>query len=200
MVKYNPAYKSGNYQATATPLPSDPTADVESPRPAESVRPARAAQPKTPARPATTKPARSARSARQSVPQPEPEDESEEDAEGEADEDEEEDEGDGQEDEDPSSARRARRGPGRPPKNPVAHAKKVASRPPAGKADHHYENVPFKGLSFQQAQEKVIEEMIRKKDDRYIIPRLAPTLRSDADRTSATSTTTRPSCTCPLGA
>jgi hypothetical protein len=32
------------------------------------------------------------------------------------------------------------------------------------KADHDYEGVPYKGLSFQQAQEKIVEELIRKQD------------------------------------
>ena len=32
------------------------------------------------------------------------------------------------------------------------------------KADHEYEGLPYKGLSFQQAQEKIVEELIRKPD------------------------------------
>jgi hypothetical protein len=32
------------------------------------------------------------------------------------------------------------------------------------KADHEYEGVPYKGLTFQQAQEKIVEELIRKPD------------------------------------
>ena len=32
---------------------------------------------------------------------------------------------------------------------------------PSARPDHQYENVPYKGLSFQQAQEKVVEEMLR---------------------------------------
>lgn len=32
------------------------------------------------------------------------------------------------------------------------------------KADHEYEGVPYKGLSFQQAQEKIVEELIRRPD------------------------------------
>ncbi|KAK1755277.1 Bromodomain-containing protein [Echria macrotheca] len=33
-----------------------------------------------------------------------------------------------------------------------------------GKTDHEYEGVPYKGLTFQQAQEKIVEELIRKPD------------------------------------
>lgn len=33
-----------------------------------------------------------------------------------------------------------------------------------GKPDHEYEGVPYKGLNFQQAQEKIVEELIRKPD------------------------------------
>ncbi|KAB5584886.1 hypothetical protein GE09DRAFT_6420 [Coniochaeta sp. 2T2.1] len=33
------------------------------------------------------------------------------------------------------------------------------------KPDQEYEGVPYKGLTFQQAQEKIVEEMIRKPDD-----------------------------------
>ena len=32
------------------------------------------------------------------------------------------------------------------------------------KPDHQYEDVPYRGLSFQQAQEKVVEEMLRHKE------------------------------------
>lgn len=35
------------------------------------------------------------------------------------------------------------------------------------KPDHEYEDVPYKGLTFQQAQEKIVEELIRKEDDEY---------------------------------
>ncbi|OIW28075.1 hypothetical protein CONLIGDRAFT_461062 [Coniochaeta ligniaria NRRL 30616] len=68
------------------------------------------------------------------------------------DEDEDEDEGDDDGDSD-AEARPKRRGPGRP-----SVRGKV-------KPDHEYEGVPYKGLTFQQAQEKIVEEMIRKPDD-----------------------------------
>lgn len=59
-----------------------------------------------------------------------------------------------------------RRGPGRPPKNPILHAKKMAAKAAKQeKADSQYENVPYKGLNFQQAQEKLVEELIRKREE-----------------------------------
>jgi len=56
-----------------------------------------------------------------------------------------------------------RRGSGRPSRNGETPAQK-GSEPPSGnnKPDHQYEGVPYKGLTFQQAQEKVVEELIRK--------------------------------------
>ncbi|KAI2638543.1 Bromodomain-containing protein [Xylaria nigripes] len=49
-------------------------------------------------------------------------------------------------------------------------ASKVGPR----KADHYYEDVPFKGLNFQQAQEKIVEELIRKKEDSDDYPYFEP--------------------------
>lgn len=46
------------------------------------------------------------------------------------------------------------------------------------KADHEYENVPYKGLSFQQAQEKIVEELIRKPDGSYVAPPIISSLVS----------------------
>ncbi|KAJ2973180.1 hypothetical protein NUW58_g9002 [Xylaria curta] len=46
--------------------------------------------------------------------------------------------------------------------------------PRAGKADHYYEGVPFGGLSFQQAQEKIVEELIRKKEEADDYPYFEP--------------------------
>ncbi|KAH0597580.1 hypothetical protein MHUMG1_04959 [Metarhizium humberi] len=38
---------------------------------------------------------------------------------------------------------------------------------PAGRPDQEYKNVPFKGLNFQQAQEKIVEELLRYKEPEY---------------------------------
>ncbi|KAM5371714.1 hypothetical protein ACJZ2D_007879 [Fusarium nematophilum] len=38
---------------------------------------------------------------------------------------------------------------------------------PPVKPDHQYENVPYKGLTFQEAQEKIVEELLRHQDPEY---------------------------------
>ncbi|PNY28280.1 Chromatin structure-remodeling complex subunit rsc1 [Tolypocladium capitatum] len=50
----------------------------------------------------------------------------------------------------------------RPSRNSTSQAQESPrlSIPP-GKPDHQYDNVPYKGLSFQQAQEKIVEELLR---------------------------------------
>ncbi|KAI1766647.1 Bromodomain-containing protein [Hypoxylon sp. FL1150] len=187
MVKYNPAYKSGNYQAVATALPPTPEPD-------DVVEDEDAEGEEEEAKDATPQVAESP--PKEDVDEVAAEEEEEEDAEGEGEEngeddvedeeegDEEEDEEDGEdgedgedeedEDGDPSPAVRRRR-PGRPPKNPTAHARKVAARGPTpGKADTHYENVPYKGLNFQQAQEKILEELLRRKDESGEFPYFEP--------------------------
>ncbi|KAH7027433.1 Bromodomain-containing protein [Microdochium trichocladiopsis] len=143
MVKYNPAYKLGNYQATATPLPSEGGRDAHGDINEMA---------------ATPVPNR-VRIKSRTQPQPrqvEPEAD-DEDAEGEDDDDEEEDAGG-------RSARR--KSSSRTLKITTSSAQKQITRNPAAvKHDTLYENVDYKGLSFQQAQEKVVEEMIRKKDE-----------------------------------
>ena len=52
------------------------------------------------------------------------------------------------------------------------------------KADHEYENVPYKGLSFQQAQEKIVEELIRKPDGSYVAPPIISSLVSPCSTTN----------------
>ncbi|KAK4157748.1 Bromodomain-containing protein [Chaetomidium leptoderma] len=81
----------------------------------------------------------------------------EEDAEGD------DDEGDEEEDGNPRRIVLKRKGPGRPPRDGSEQARKV-DKSGRVKADHEYEGVPYKGLSFQQAQEKIVEELIRKPD------------------------------------
>ncbi|PCD46197.1 hypothetical protein AU210_001608 [Fusarium oxysporum f. sp. radicis-cucumerinum] len=62
-----------------------------------------------------------------------------------------------------------RRTPGRTPGRRASTRGKETPKPaaPAAKPDHVYEDVPYKGLSFQQAQEKLIEELIRREDPGY---------------------------------
>lgn len=68
---------------------------------------------------------------------------------------------DGEPDPDVESQSMAKRKPGRPPKNPQAPQR--SSETPA-LSEFQYAGVSFEGLSFQQAQEKIIEDMIRKKE------------------------------------
>ncbi|KAI2614845.1 Bromodomain-containing protein [Hypoxylon sp. NC1633] len=188
MVKYNPAYKSGNYQAVATPLPPTPEPDdseeEEEDEDADGEEEQRDAvveddSQDTPMADVddvddaeAEEVAEEAEEAEEEVVDDErDEEDGEEDEEDEDEEDEDEEE---DEDGEPSPAVRRRR-PGRPPKNPAAHARKVAARGPTpGKADTHYENKSYKGLNFQQAQEKIVEEMLRKKDESGEFPYFEP--------------------------
>jgi len=98
--------------------------------------------------------------------------EDDEDAEGdeddaEGDEDSEDDDEEEDDDEDDSGRKRKKiilksKGPSRPRQGstPVRRG----DRSSRGKPDHEFEGVPYKGLSFQQAQEKIVEELIRKPD------------------------------------
>lgn len=144
MVKNNPAYQTKGYTAVPTPLPpDDPPGEEEDAND----------------------------DAEEEVEDEEAEGEADEeeygsddgddvDGEGEAEDEEDEDE------EDEDAVVPKRRGPGRPPKNPALHAKKMAAKAAKQeKADSQYENVPYKGLSFQQAQEKIAEELIRRREE-----------------------------------
>ncbi|KAG8425531.1 hypothetical protein J3458_002220 [Metarhizium acridum] len=140
MTKTNPAYQTRTYQAVPTPLPPEDGEEVE-----------------------------------------EEEEEGDEDAEGEEepaqeqeDEDGEEEEEEGEEgegdDEEPASRRRSiilKRSRGRPSRNSTSHTNSPRRARPAGRPDQEYKNVPFKGLNFQQAQEKIVEELLRYKEPEY---------------------------------
>ena len=95
-------------------------------------------------------------------------DDEDEDAEGEDDEEEEEEVAQ-------DSRRRSivlkRRESNRPSRNSTSQAQDSPrlSIPP-GKPDHQYHNVPYKGLSFQQAQEKIVEELLRYYEPEYVSP------------------------------
>ncbi|KAI1497053.1 Bromodomain-containing protein [Biscogniauxia marginata] len=182
MVKQNPAYKLGNYQAVATPLPPSPgPEDAVGEEDAEGEEEADA--PADSGVDANADADADADAEAEAAAEVEEEEQAEEDdahddsEDEEADEDGDEENGDEEEDDDPKPRRRGgnSKGPGRPPRTPVAQSQKAASRGPvSGKADHHYENVPFKGLNFQQAQEKIVEELIRKKDDTGDYPYFEP--------------------------
>ncbi|RYP69819.1 hypothetical protein DL769_005171 [Monosporascus sp. CRB-8-3] len=199
MVKHNPAYKAGNYQAVATPLPPSPGPDAVEEEDAEGEEDV-GGEPSS----ETTAKAEKEREEQEEQDEKEEKDEleekeekdlrEEEDAEGEDDqeaeaeeeeqeeegeeeeEDEEEEEADDDNDEDPEPrpvVRRRRRGPGRPPKN-SASSQKSAGSGHSGKADTHYENTGYKGLTFQQAQEKIVEDVLRKKDESGEYPYFEP--------------------------
>lgn len=144
MTKTNPAYKLiPGYSCQATPIPSDlkPEPEVA----ALTARIARAESTETEKQKAGNQDA-----------------EGEEDAQGEEDA-----EGEEDEDEDDGSSRRIvlkRKGPGRPARAGSEQARKL-DKGGRVKADHEYEGVPYKGLTFQQAQEKIVEELIRKTDE-----------------------------------
>lgn len=142
MTKTNPAYSNRSYQAVPTPLPPENDDEEEG------------------------------------NDEEEEEEEGEEDAEGEdaeADEDAEgededaEGEEEPEEDEEPRSRRKAiilkRSRTRRSSNNESSRARSPPSRP-----DHQYENVPYKGLTFQQAQEKIVEELLRHQEPECVKP------------------------------
>ncbi|KAI1170004.1 Bromodomain-containing protein [Nemania sp. FL0916] len=165
MVKHNPAYKTGSYQAVPTPLPPTPEPEGEEEDGEVDAEGDEAADEQATGEDGTV----DAEDAEAK------EEELEEDGEGE----EEEDDG-GQEDEDEQEdeesnkryQQRRRRGSSRkkadysPALDSPTAGQAANSR--AAKGDHYYEGVPFAGLNFQQAQEKIVEELIRKEDpDNY---------------------------------
>jgi hypothetical protein len=138
MTKTNPAYEARGYQALPTPFPDEDGAEED-----------------------------------QDDDEAE-EDGEDEDEEDEPEEDEEKEDEEEEEEELPTSRRRTtitlkRRGPDRTPGRRASTRGKETPKPaaPAAKPDHQYEDVPFKGLSFQQAQEKLVEEVIRREDPGY---------------------------------
>lgn len=177
MVKYNPAYKSGNYQAVATPLPPTPEPDDNGDEnEAQEDAEGEEEEDKKDVIEQDVQPTQKD-DADEPVEEEDAEVEEAEEAEevGERDEEEEEEDDDEDDDEEeeeedddaePDPATRRKRRPGRPPKIPASNSRRGSARGPTpGKPDSQYENVPYKGLSFQQAQEKIVEEMLRKKDD-----------------------------------
>lgn len=139
MTKTNPAYKLiPGYSCIATPYPEDGDAEGE-PEDAEDA-------------------------------EGEPEDaQGDEDEEGDEEEDEDDDDDDDDDDEEEEDENRKKiilkSGPS---KNKQSRSGSSSSRrlDRSGRvrADHDYEGVPYKGLSFQQAQEKIVEELIRRPD------------------------------------
>lgn len=98
--------------------------------------------------------------------EPEDEDEDAEDAEG--------DDAEAEEAEEPGSRRRSivlkRTGPTRATRHSSSYAQESPkpSSNSSRKPDHQYVDVPYKGLTFQQAQEKIVEELLRHTDPEYV--------------------------------
>ncbi|KAI0126550.1 hypothetical protein BJ170DRAFT_684137 [Xylariales sp. AK1849] len=146
MVKQNPAYKSGNYSAVPTPLPPTPgpdEADAEEDAPGEEEDVDMDADPGADAEADAD------------------EDQVEEDAEGEEEEeDDDEEEADDEPEPEPEPIARKRRG-GRPSRGAAAETPKASRSVSAQAADY----VGFKGLAFQQAQDKIVLDLLQKKDE-----------------------------------
>ena len=139
MTKTNPAYKLiHGYSCQATPIPSD-------------------LEPGTNEVSAYRATAETAEVEDEDAEGDEDAQDDEEDAEGDDDEDADEEDGN------PTKIVLKRKGPGRPSRDGSEQARKL-DKSGRVKADHEYEGVPYKGLSFQQAQEKIVEELIRKPD------------------------------------
>ncbi|KAI0976781.1 hypothetical protein F4678DRAFT_480238 [Xylaria arbuscula] len=158
MVKHNPAYKAGNYQAVPTPLPPTPEPEEEDDEEADGDANETGAQ--------TIGEDDVEPLSQGDVDDVEAEGQEEEEGgeEDEGQEDEDDQERDNDEDSQPklrrgSSWRKADPGPSRDSTTPAQK-----SVPRTGKADYYYEGIPFSELNFQQAQEKVVEELIRKKE------------------------------------
>lgn len=66
-----------------------------------------------------------------------------------------------------------RRAPGRSARNSLATPQETPRKATTTKPDHQYEGVPYKGLTFQEAQEKIVEEMLRHTNPEYdCLPRI----------------------------
>lgn len=159
MTKTNPAYKrETGYSCIATPIPGEE--DEEYPKSASQNGTKRNSS--SGSANGSVKSLRKRESLSQG-----------DDDEGQDDDDNDDDDHNESGDEDHENPRRIvikRRESGRPTARSTA-SPAPTSKPGRGgrrKADHEYENVPYKGLSFQQAQEKIVEELIRKPDGSYV--------------------------------
>lgn len=147
MTKTNPAYQTRGYQAVPTPLPPEDGEEVEEEEEADEDAEGEE---------------------QEAEEQPAEEDNAEDDEEEE--EDDEEEEEDEEEDEEPASRRRSiiiKRSRGRPSRNSTSQTNTPRRNRASGRSDREYHNVPFKGLSFQQAQEKMVEDLLRYKEPEY---------------------------------
>lgn len=169
MVKFNPAYKKvHNYAASAIPVPDDYDVDAEL---ALEDLPTDVAAAEMPDRP------RPAQSSRQAAAEEDAEGEDDEMVDADADGDEDDDAGadedaDGDEDEDAEDEEGeadVSRGSGTRIvlRRRGARSQDTENTPSSGgeKGETQYSTVPYKGLGFQQAQEKIIDTLMRRTED-----------------------------------
>ncbi|KAK6820616.1 Bromodomain-containing protein [Apiospora arundinis] len=152
MVKHNPAYKTGNYQAVATPLPPSPGPDEDEDED-EDDAPGEEEEDEVDATPTKANGKAAAKA-------------DDEDAEGEEEEDDDEndEEDDGDDEPEPTPISGKRRRGGRPSRK-AATPQASRSASTQGKGLDSYDAVSFEGLTFQQAQEKIVGDVLGKKDD-----------------------------------
>jgi hypothetical protein len=172
MTKTNPAYKLvPNFSCQPTPIPED-LSEREGQDEVAARTPSRVAKVANGVKDSDQRPRRTAR--RSEVK----DDDDEEDGLDEDEDEDEEAEGDGDDEEDNSDARPSsglskrsstgpRRDSGRVQRAQADRGTYFTSRyqNASGKADSAYVNVAYKGLTFQEAQEKIVEELIRRKED-----------------------------------
>ncbi|KAL2876652.1 hypothetical protein SGCOL_008018 [Colletotrichum sp. CLE4] len=152
MTKTNPAYARGGYTAVPTLLPAHRVDEAEE----DDIE----------------KPKNAAESPEEQDDADEDEEEEAEEAEADEEDGEEDDDAEGEEEDDEGSQNSKptilirRRGPGRSSSSrAVTSRKSNAWTATPSRPDYEYEGTPYKGLNFQTAQEKIVEEMIRKKED-----------------------------------
>ncbi|KAG7044709.1 bromodomain containing protein [Colletotrichum scovillei] len=161
MTKTNPAYARGGYTAVPTVLPAHRVDEAED----DDIE----------------KPQGAAESPEEQEDAEEDDEEEGEEAEADEEDGEEDDDAEGEEDDDEGSQNSKptilirRRGPGRSSSSRAVTSRKSHARNATpSRPDYDYEGVPYKGLNFQAAQEKIVEEMIRKKeadeDEAYFEP------------------------------
>ncbi|KAK7750088.1 hypothetical protein SLS62_007956 [Diatrype stigma] len=183
MVKQNPAYKSGNYQAVATPLPPSPGPDGGEDEDEDEEEDAEGEEDvelnATSDTGANAEADEDDAEGEEEDGEEEGEEEGEEDGDGEEQGENEEDEDEGEEaddgdDDDPKPRRIIRRGrgrrrgpaPGRSARGSVASTQKSTRKAtPSAKIRTQSEETGYKGLTFQQAQEKIVEDTIKMSDE-----------------------------------
>lgn len=164
MVKFNPAYKKvPNYAATPIPIPPDYDVDAEL---ALEDMPSDVAASEVSDRPSPVRRPRQEQAEEDA--EGEDEDMQDADADAEADED-----AEGEEAE--ADISRAS-GPRIVLKRRGARSQETENTPSTSgdKGDAQYSEVPYQGLNFQQAQEKIIDNLMRRQEEEYVMTDCLP--------------------------